>query len=68
MNCQYCDNPKTKVIDSRAVEQGGAIRRRRSCPVCDARFTTFERREKVDVVVIKRNGEKEPYNRKKIWD
>ena len=68
MNCPYCESKKTKVIDSRAVEDGGSIRRRRMCPECDSRFTTFERREKVDVVVLKRDGEREPYDRKKIYN
>lgn len=66
MKCPYCDNPKTKVIDSRAVEGGAAIRRRRRCPSCGSRFTTFERREKVRMVVVKRNGVREPYKREKL--
>lgn len=66
MRCPYCESPKTKVIDSRAVEEGGTIRRRRRCPECGARFTTFERRERVDVVVVKRDSEQESYNRQKI--
>lgn len=66
MKCPFCDNEKTRVIDSRAVEDGGAIRRRRSCPSCGTRFTTFERREKVDVMVMKRDGAREVYDRQKI--
>ncbi len=66
MKCPFCDNEKTKVIDSRAVEDGGAIRRRRSCLSCGTRFTTFERREKVDVMVMKRDGAREVYDRQKI--
>jgi transcriptional repressor NrdR len=66
MKCPYCESNKTKVIDSRAVEQGSSIRRRRSCPSCGSRFTTFERREKVDVVVLKRDGTHEVYDRQKI--
>jgi transcriptional repressor NrdR len=68
MNCPYCESKKTKVIDSRAVEDGGSIRRRRMCPSCGSRFTTFERREKVEVVVIKRDGAREVYDRQKIWN
>lgn len=68
MNCPYCESKKTKVIDSRAVEDGGSIRRRRMCPSCESRFTTFERREKVEVVVIKRDGAREVYDRQKIWN
>jgi transcriptional repressor NrdR len=66
MKCPYCENEKTKVIDSRAVDSGASIRRRRSCPACGSRFTTFERREKVDVVVLKRDGSHEVYDRQKI--
>jgi transcriptional repressor NrdR len=66
VKCPFCGSNKTRVIDSRAVDEGGAIRRRRCCPACGSRFTTFERREKVDVVVLKRDGTREIYNRKKI--
>lgn len=66
MNCPYCDSNKTKVIDSRAVDDGYSIRRRRCCPACDSRFTTFERREKIDVTVIKRDGTRVPYDRLKL--
>ncbi|MHB8895333.1 MAG: transcriptional regulator NrdR [Candidatus Geothermincolia bacterium] len=66
MKCPFCGSHKTKVIDSRAVDEGGAIRRRRCCPECGSRFTTFERREKIDVMVVKRDGTGEPYNRQKI--
>ncbi len=66
MKCPYCGNLKTKVIDSRAAEDGLAIRRRRHCTGCGSRFTTFERREKAGVVVIKRDGTREPYDREKL--
>ena len=66
MKCPFCDYPKTKVIDSRSTEDGSAIRRRRSCLECGSRFTTFERREKVQVVVVKRDGSTEPYSREKL--
>lgn len=66
MKCPFCDYPKTKVIDSRAIEDGSAIRRRRSCLECGSRFTTFERREKVQVVVVKRDRSTEPYSREKL--
>jgi transcriptional repressor NrdR len=66
MRCAYCQSQKTKVIDSRAVDEGAAIRRRRSCPSCGSRFTTFERRERVDVMVVKKEGQLEPYDRQKI--
>lgn len=66
MRCPYCDNPKTRVVDSRSAEDGNAIRRRRHCSGCGSRFTTFERRERAAVVVVKRNGEREPYDREKL--
>ncbi|MBU4174794.1 MAG: transcriptional regulator NrdR [Actinobacteria bacterium] len=66
MKCPYCDNQKTKVIDSRAVEDGGVIRRRRRCEECDSRFTTFERRETVGLMVVKRDGVREAYSREKL--
>jgi transcriptional repressor NrdR len=66
VRCPYCNNAKTKVIDSRCVEEGGAIRRRRQCKACDSRFTTFERRESVAMMVVKRNGAREPYDRQKL--
>jgi transcriptional repressor NrdR len=66
MRCPYCGNPKTRVVDSRSAEDGNAIRRRRHCSGCGSRFTTFERRERAAVVVVKRNGEREPYDREKL--
>lgn len=66
MRCPYCGNPRTKVIDSRATEDGAAIRRRRRCEVCGSRFTTFERRERVQVTVVKRDDTREPYAREKL--
>jgi len=66
MRCPYCGNPRTRVVDSRAADDGAAIRRRRRCEECGSRFTTFERRERVDVVVIKRDGTREPYERRKL--
>lgn len=66
MKCPYCGNAKTRVIDSRAVDEGAAIRRRRHCAKCGSRFTTFERREKSLVSVVKREGAREPYDREKL--
>jgi transcriptional repressor NrdR len=66
MKCPYCGNAKTKVIDSRPAEDDTAIRRRRSCTGCGSRFTTFERRERAGVVVVKRDGTREPYDREKL--
>lgn len=66
MKCPYCGRAKTKVIDSRAAEDGAAIRRRRHCMDCGSRFTTFERRERTGVIVLKRDGTREPYDRDKL--
>jgi transcriptional repressor NrdR len=54
------------VIDSRVAEEGRAIRRRRECPKCEHRFTTFERQELSNLIVVKRDGTREPYSRAKI--
>jgi transcriptional repressor NrdR len=63
MYCPYCRHPDSRVIDSRAAEDGVAIRRRRSCPACGRRFTT---QESVILTVCKRSGVTEPFNRDKI--
>ncbi len=67
MRCPYCDNNKIKVTDKRASEKNEAIRRRRECLRCNQRFTTYERIEQNVLSVIKKDGRKEPYDRKKIW-
>lgn len=66
MKCPFCGEPDTKVVDSRATDGGLVIRRRRKCPSCGRRFTTFERFEQYPVAVIKRSGDKEPFRREKI--
>lgn len=66
MKCRKCDHHDTKVIESREVADGDATRRRRKCPVCDARFTTYERVERPNLVVIKHNGSRELFNRAKL--
>lgn len=66
MKCPSCSNSDTKVLDSRVVEGGFAIRRRRECEYCQERFTTFERRGNTDLVIIKKDGTKELYDRMKI--
>jgi transcriptional repressor NrdR len=63
MFCPYCRNPDSRVIDSRTADDGAAIRRRRSCPACGRRFTT---QETVILMVSKRSGATEPFNREKI--
>jgi transcriptional repressor NrdR len=65
MRCPYCGAEDTRVVDSRPAESGTTIRRRRECPDCDNRFTTYERREAV-VVVRKRAGTVEPFDRAKL--
>lgn len=66
MRCPYCGHEETKVVDSRVSESGDAIRRRRECLECQQRFTTYERREEVPLMVIKKGGEREPFDRGKL--
>ncbi|XBQ15853.1 MAG: transcriptional regulator NrdR [Oceanicaulis sp.] len=66
MRCPFCANPDTQVKDSRPAEDSQAIRRRRLCPGCGARFTTFERVHLRDLNVIKSDGTREPFEREKL--
>lgn len=66
MRCPYCGNPDTQVKDSRPSEDGMAIRRRRFCPSCNSRFTTFERVQLRELTVLKKNGERRPFDRDKL--
>ncbi|MEW6188611.1 MAG: transcriptional regulator NrdR [Actinomycetota bacterium] len=66
MKCPFCGYLETKVIDSRATEAGDAIRRRRECIDCQRRFTTYERQEEIPLMVIKKNGQREPFDRTKV--
>src|SRR6185436_17921089 len=66
MFCPHCKSDDTAVIDSRLSEEGRAVRRRRECPKCSHRFTTFERQELSSLIVVKRDGTREPYSRSKI--
>ena len=66
MRCQYCSCTESKVIDSRPTEDGNAIRRRRECTGCGRRFTTYEKIEQLPLMVIKRDGRREPFDAKKI--
>jgi transcriptional repressor NrdR len=66
MRCPYCSSDEDKVVDSRLAEEGRAIRRRRECLSCGRRFTTFERVEEVPLIVEKRSGAEEPFDRTKI--
>ena len=66
MKCPFCDNPDTKVIDSRPTEEGHAIRRRRGCDACNKRFTTYEKVEEAILMVVKKDGRRETFDRTKI--
>lgn len=66
MRCPYCGGEESKVVDSRATEDDGAIRRRRECLVCNKRYTTYEKIEDIPVFVVKRNLTREVFNRDKI--
>ena len=66
MHCPRCKNEDTAVVDSRLAEEGRAIRRRRECGKCGHRFTTFERQELSTLIIIKRDGTREPYSRSKL--
>ena len=66
MKCPACGNPDLKVIDSRPIEEGNSIRRRRECLQCAKRFTTFEMIEQAQIIVIKKDGSKEPFDRNKL--
>lgn len=66
MRCPFCSNPETQVKDSRPSEDGTAIRRRRNCPECGGRFTTFERVQLRDLMIVKRNGRRTPFDRAKL--
>lgn len=66
MRCPSCGQGESKVLDSRALDGGGAIRRRRECLVCAKRFTTYERVEESQLLVVKKDGRREPFDRGKI--
>ncbi len=66
MRCPYCESEEDKVVDSRLAEEGRAIRRRRECIGCGRRYTTFERVEEVPLLISKRSGDEEPFDRSKV--
>lgn len=68
MRCPYCENSDTKVIDSRPTEEGHAIRRRRGCEKCGKRFTTYEKVEESIIMVIKKDGSREAFDRNKVMN
>jgi len=66
MKCPRCENTSTRVIDSRDLEGGSTIRRRRECEACEYRFTTYERPEGARLVVVKRDGSRQDFDREKL--
>jgi len=66
MRCPYCESEEDKVVDSRLAEEGRTIRRRRECIGCGRRYTTFERAEEVPLLISKRSGDEEPFDRGKV--
>jgi transcriptional repressor NrdR len=66
MRCPFCGNAETQVKDSRATEDNAAIRRRRACPDCGGRFTTFERIQLRELMVLKKSGRRTPFDRDKL--
>ena len=66
MKCPFCNNEDTKVLDSRQVEEGTAVRRRRECDSCIRRFTTYEKYEYTPLIVVKKDGRRDEFSRNKI--
>ena len=66
MRCPFCSHPESKVIDSRPAEEGARIRRRRECLACKKRFTTYETMECLPLVVVKKDGSRQSFDRNKV--
>ena len=66
MKCPFCSYRDSRVVDSRSVEDGSSIRRRRECPECGRRFTTYEKYEETPLVVSKKDGRRELFDNKKL--
>lgn len=66
MKCPFCGHENTRVIDSRPAEENNSIRRRRVCDECDKRFTTYEKVETIPLIIIKKDNNREAYDRSKI--
>lgn len=66
MNCPFCNYVNSKVVDSRPTDEGTSIRRRRECEQCKKRFTTYEKIEEISVMVVKKDGTREYFNREKV--
>lgn len=68
MKCPYCEYAESKVIDSRPTDEGNSIRRRRECLKCEKRFTTYEQIESIPVIIIKKDGKRQTYDRQKLFN
>ena len=68
MRCPYCGKDNTRVVDSRPVDDNTAIRRRRMCDICGKRFTSYEKVEMIPLMVVKKDMNREPYDRNKLED
>ncbi len=68
MKCPYCGFDESKVIDSRPADEGKSIRRRRECLSCEKRFTTYETVESLPMVVVKKNGSRQSFDRRKVFN
>ena len=66
MRCPFCANPESKVVDSRPADEGASIRRRRECLACKKRFTTYETVESLPMVVVKKDGSRQSFDRRKV--
>ena len=66
MKCPFCAHPESKVVDSRPADEGSSIRRRRECLACHKRFTTYETMESLPLVVIKRDGRRQAFDKNKL--
>ena len=66
MKCLFCRHENTDVMETRVSEEGSAVRRRRHCPMCQKRFTTYERIEEIPVLVVKKDGRRERFDREKL--
>lgn len=66
MRCPFCANPESKVIDSRPADEGASIRRRRECLACHKRFTTYEMMESLPLMVVKKDGSRQSFDRRKV--
>lgn len=66
VRCPFCNSDDTRVLDSRQIEGGTAIRRRRECDGCSKRFTTYEKCEEPQLIIVKKDGRREPFSRQKL--